>query len=360
MTDKLATIYIWLTLLVSAGAIAIMLLTGDAKEDVSQRDTEQIHQEMQQTAIEESTFYMLDETLPENSLQIFLPHGTQEQYVTVENDYRNKTVYLHIAKQTDGQMNGTYFYDHPVGIHASLEHADLSEDVNEVTLSLQFAASFEYETKYETGSDLDRMYMQLIRPKDKYEKIIVLDAGHGGADEGYTVSGEDEALLLSESGIAYSIAEKAGALLEKEGIHVYYTRTQQENPTEEFRVELANETQADMLISLHADYEEDTSVYGMRTIYNETYFIPDFASADLAYLLLEKVAASTNEKAIGFEAGTEESYLVQHAMIPVAQLNFGYLSNKQEQKLLGREEHIERIAQGICDAVLLGYKEKEK
>ena len=108
------------------------------------------------------------------------------------------------------------------------------------------------------------------------------------------------------------------------------------------------------------DREESYSLYGMRTIYNETYFIPEFASADLAYLLLEKVAASTNEKAIGFEPGGGEAELVQKAMVPVAQLYIGYLSNKQEQKLLAREEHIDRIATGICDAVLAGYEEMKK
>lgn len=354
MTDKLSTMFIWITMLVSAAVIAIMLLVGEPKEEVVKAEPKPKEEQA------ERTFYEKDEALAENSIKVCLPAEIEEQQISIENDYMNKTLRINIARQPETTWTDEFFYKNPMRIHALVGDANLSESAEAVTISLPFESVFEWEMKFRKETGNNYLDVQLVRPCDKYEKIIVLDAGHGGDDPGDVVTGEDESVLLAENDLVFSIVSKAGKLLEKEGICVYYTRDGETNPTQEQRVSLANEIQADMLISVHADYAADTTLYGMRTIYNETYFIPEFASADLAYLLLEKVAASTNEKAIGFEPGGGEAELVQKAMVPVAQLYIGYLSNKQEQKLLAREEHIDRIATGICDAVLAGYEEMKK
>lgn len=355
MSDRLTTIYIWITMLVTVGVIAVMLLVGDpGKHEAVQKPV------AADAATSESVFYEKTDTLTENSVLIYLPSDTPEQHVTIENDYMNKAIRILISKQPEGKLSESYFYKYPMQINAAVGDAKISESAEQVAILLPFESMFEWEMKLEKEGGQNCLYVQLIRPRDKYEKIVVLDAGHGGSDPGYAISGGDEATLLQEKQLVLSVVEKTGKLLEKEGICVYYTRQGDENPSQQQRVDLANETQADMLISVHADYADDTTLYGMRTIYNETYFIPNFASADLAYLLLEKVAASTNEKAIGFEPGTSDVQLVQNAMVPVAQLYIGYLSNKQEQKLLAREDYIDRIAKGVYDAVMAGYEEIEK
>lgn len=355
MTDKLSTMFIWIATLVSAAVIAVMVLVGKPKEEVIVPQPQPLAAERAERA-----FYEKDESLAENSMRVCLPPEIGQQQITIENDYRNKMLRIKIARQPESTWTGEYFYQNPIRIHALVGKMNLSESAEEVSVSLPFESVFEWEMKFKKETGANYLDVQLVRPRDKYEKIIVLDAGHGGEDSGDVISGEDESVLLAEKDLVFSVVSKAGKLLEKEGICVYYTRDDKTNPTQEQRVSLANEIQADMLISVHADYDADTTLYGMRTIYNETYFIPEFASADLAYLLLEKVAASTNEKAIGFEPGTGEVKLVQQAMVPVAQLYIGYLSNKQEQKLLAREEHIDRIAAGICEAVIAGYEEMEK
>ena len=354
MTDKLSTMFIWITMLVSVAVIAVMLLVGEPKEEIVVADPQP------EAGIVEHTFYEKDEMLAENSIQLCLPPEIEMQQISIENDYMKKTLRITIARQPESTWTGDFLYENPMRIHAAVGDAKLSENTEDVTISLPLDSVFEWEMKLKKEAENNYLDIQLVRPHDKYEKIIVLDAGHGGGDSGDVVTGEDESVLLAENELVYSVVSKAGKLLEKEGICVYYTRDGEANPTQEERVSLANEVQADMLISVHADYDADSTLYGMRTIYNETYFIPEFASADLAYLLLEKVAASTNEKALGFEPGTDEAELVQQAMVPVAQLYIGYLSNKQEQKLLAREEHIDRIAAGIYDAVLAGYEEMKK
>lgn len=356
MSDKLGTIYIWITMLVTVGVIASMLVLGKPSEETIVSDAA----EAASAQTEERAFVVMSDNLAENSILFYLPSDTLQQHVTVENDYMNKVLRFVFAKQPEGQLSEEYFYKNPIQLNAVAGEAKMEPGEEQVVVEFPFECMFEWEMKLEKEGGQNCLYVQLIKPRNKYEKIVVLDAGHGGSDLGYTVIGEDETTLLQEKDLALTVVEEAGKLLEKEGVCVYYTREEDTNPTDQQRVGLANETQADMFISVHADYAEDTSVYGMRTIYNETYFIPNFASADLAYLLLEKVAASTNEKALGFEPGTSEIHLVQNAMVPVAQLYIGYLSNRQEQKLLSKEDYIDRIAKGICDAVLAGYEEIEK
>ncbi len=362
MKDRLATIYVGITLLVSIAAVGMMLLLG---EPTGQNMTEPDEQEPASQITEKIDWYVADETLGENAITIGLPAAIKKQQVTITNDYRKKELLISVSKMPqEGSgaqtISGDFFYDNPLRTGVSFEDASLEETADAIVLSIPLASVREWESKYEATLTGNFLHVQLVAPKDKYEKIIVLDAGHGGSDDGYVVQGEDEAVLLAEGTIAYEVVSRAGSMLEKEGIHVYYTREEQENPELADRVALANEAQADMLISVHADFAEDTTVYGMRTIYNETYFIPTFGSADLAYLLLEKVASRTNEKAIGFEADSGENELIRNAMVPVAQLNIGYLSNKQEQKLLSRDDYIQRIAEGLCDAVFSGYEEIEK
>lgn len=180
--------------------------------------------------------------------------------------------------------------------------------------------------------------------REDFEQIVVLDAGHGGLDDGASVDG------VLEKEAALEITLLAGNLLEQKGVKVLYTRDADVLVEDEERVKLANEVKADCFISIHAFEDEDSSVYGMKTKYNDRYFQKGFTSGDLAYVLLEKTANLTNEKALGMEPDTQ-NLVVTQAKVPVAVLEIGNLSNAQERKLLAKEEYREKIASGIVAAI---------
>ncbi|MDE7048898.1 MAG: N-acetylmuramoyl-L-alanine amidase, partial [Lachnospiraceae bacterium] len=143
-------------------------------------------------------------------------------------------------------------------------------------------------------------------------------------------------------------------------IKVYYTRMDDSNPGEEDRVRLANETRADMYIRIQVDANEDSSVYGATTIYNEDYFIPGFGSVELADILEREVVTSIKGKALGLTGAEEEDYAVRSITVPAAAVKVGCLTNKQEAILLGREEYQDKIADGICNAVQKVYEDKNQ
>jgi N-acetylmuramoyl-L-alanine amidase/putative methionine-R-sulfoxide reductase with GAF domain len=96
---------------------------------------------------------------------------------------------------------------------------------------------------------------------------IVLDAGHGGWDLG-TVGRRG----LLEKDLVLDIVERLGNLVENRlGSEVIYTRADDAYVALEKRAEIANQSQADLFVSIHANYSEDASARGVETYYTNTY-----------------------------------------------------------------------------------------
>lgn len=121
---------------------------------------------------------------------------------------------------------------------------------------------------YNTSSSSKK---QIVTPK-LYTKIsankkIVIDAGHGGKDSGaigYKRRYEKRAVL--------SIALKLGRELQKRGYKVYFTRTKDHFVRLRNRTRYANEKDADIFISIHANAAPHKSQY-LSAKGIETYFL---------------------------------------------------------------------------------------
>jgi len=92
---------------------------------------------------------------------------------------------------------------------------------------------------------------------------IVIDAGHGGHDTG-TIGPNG----LQEKDLVLDVALRLGRLLEsKLGAEVIYTRDDDTFIPLETRTAIANEKQADLFISVHANSSQDSSARGVETYY---------------------------------------------------------------------------------------------
>ena len=92
---------------------------------------------------------------------------------------------------------------------------------------------------------------------------IVIDAGHGGHDTG-TIGPNG----LLEKDLVLDVALRLGRLLEsKLGAEVTYTRDDDTFIPLETRTAIANEHQADLFISVHANSSQDESARGVETYY---------------------------------------------------------------------------------------------
>jgi len=96
---------------------------------------------------------------------------------------------------------------------------------------------------------------------------IALDAGHGGWDLG-TVGRSG----LVEKDLTLDIVARLGLLLRKRlGAEVIFTRQDDTYVPLEKRTEIANLSQADAFLSIHANYSDLTSARGVETYYTRTY-----------------------------------------------------------------------------------------
>ena len=92
---------------------------------------------------------------------------------------------------------------------------------------------------------------------------IVIDAGHGGHDNGTTGP-----TGLREKDLVLDVAKRLGALVEERmGSQVVYTRTDDTFVPLEQRTAIANAQQADLFISIHANSSPVPSASGVETYY---------------------------------------------------------------------------------------------
>jgi N-acetylmuramoyl-L-alanine amidase/putative methionine-R-sulfoxide reductase with GAF domain len=99
---------------------------------------------------------------------------------------------------------------------------------------------------------------------------IVVDAGHGGWDLG-TVGRRG----LLEKDLVLEIAQRLGRLLESRlGADVVYTRKDDNYIPLDDRAGIANQAQADLFVSVHANYSDLPSARGVETYYTNTFSAP--------------------------------------------------------------------------------------
>jgi len=99
---------------------------------------------------------------------------------------------------------------------------------------------------------------------------IVLDAGHGGWDLG-TVGRQG----LMEKDLVLDVTQRLGKLLEARlGSEVMFTRSDDTYLPLEQRADIANQAQADLFVSVHANYSSSAAARGVETYYTNLFSAP--------------------------------------------------------------------------------------
>jgi N-acetylmuramoyl-L-alanine amidase len=115
---------------------------------------------------------------------------------------------------------------------------------------------------------------------------IAVDAGHGGWDLG-TVGRRG----LLEKDLVLEVAERLGKLLESRlGAEIIYTRQDDTYVPLDERAGIANQAQADLFVSVHANYSDLPSARGVETYFTSSFSSPNAKEKD------EDTRASANGK----------------------------------------------------------------
>ncbi len=119
--------------------------------------------------------------------------------------------------------------------------------------------------------------LQLRARMPKTKMRIVVDAGHGGWDLG-TVGKRG----LLEKDVVLEIAQRLGKLLESRlGADVILTRNDDNYVSLDERAGMANHSQADLFVSVHANYSDLPSARGVETYYTNFFSAPNAKDKDV-------------------------------------------------------------------------------
>jgi N-acetylmuramoyl-L-alanine amidase len=212
------------------------------------------------------------------------------------------------------------------------------------------------------GGDIDRRTIgddegsstqpEISSPSDpenvNYDKLIVVDAGHGGYD-----SGAVGFYGTLEKDINLSIALKLSELLKNAGYKVLLTRSDDTFVPLEERSEIANNAGADMFICIHCNAADNKDGYGIETYTQLEFYKPVFKDQEKCIYL---AALVQNElvKSLGlYNRGVKKDNLsvCRETNAPSVLIETAFIDNPDEEMLLNDQDFQSKAAEAIKLAI---------
>ncbi|MGO4437473.1 N-acetylmuramoyl-L-alanine amidase [Rhizobium sp. RAF56] len=237
-----------------------------------------------------------------------------------------------------------------------------------------------------TAEDTDNNVGPVVPLEKNSNFLIAVDAGHGGIDTGAVASDGS----TPEKDITLAFAKALADRLNREpGIKAFLTRDKDEYLSLSQRVTVARQNQASLFISLHADTLKQKDIRG-STVYTISDRASDKLAADLADrennsdkiagaetqaapaavtdILMDLTRRETQAFSISLAQDVLNSFNGQISMInnphrhagfqvlrapdvPSILLELGFLSNKEDEKLLLDEKWREKMVDRLTEAV---------
>lgn len=306
---------------------------------------EQEKEKIEMNELEMKNTLVSDDTM-QRQLRLALPEGIRGSQITITNNYLLQKIIIEIP-----DTDNNYFENYPLtGSSNHIDNLSYAQEDGEGVIEITMDQVYELEMDY----DESYYYIDFLTPQEVYDKVVVIDAGHGGRAPGATKQG------VNEKDIDLQIVLKLKEIFdaEDENIGVYYTRTDDSNPTFDQRVQLANKSNANLFISIHNNSTASgrmSSTKGTQVMYSES-DTDTLGSKEFAKICLEEVTSGLGSKNKGLVEG-DSIYIIRTSEVPVALIEVGFMTNREELELLKSEEYQEKAAEAIHEAILRAFEE---
>ena len=201
---------------------------------------------------------------------------------------------------------------------------------------------------------------------DVLNKVVYLDAGHGGYDPGASYFG------ISEKSLTLAIQSRVKAKLESEGYQVVTTRTSDTYVDLTDRSRAANASESDIFVSIHINASGSSDVQGI-----ETYYYQPFAEypsrinaayhANPTRLSMSDTLANAIQSSLINATGAQNQgvkrrtfAVLRETTAPAVLLELGFLSNPQEAARLNSSAYQETLANAIVAGIKSYYEKAAK
>ncbi|RAK19902.1 N-acetylmuramoyl-L-alanine amidase [Anoxybacillus vitaminiphilus] len=178
-------------------------------------------------------------------------------------------------------------------------------------------------------------------------RIIVVDAGHGGEDPGAIGSGTNEKTVV------LSVAQKLKEKLQSAGANVIMTRDDDTFKSLEERVEIAKKHYAELFVSIHNNSAASSKAYGTETYYDTSTNPNGYES----YLLAKEIQSQIVKNADMYDRGVKDNrfYVIRNNNVPSVLVELGFISNSNDAKKLTSNQYQEIFAQSIYNGIVQYY-----
>lgn len=191
---------------------------------------------------------------------------------------------------------------------------------------------------------------------------VLIDPGHGGVDQGASSK-----LGIKEAPLNLAISKKLMNFLEGNGFEVEMTRYEDEglytlksktirakkNEDLDNRVRLINESEADLVVSIHLNSFPQEQYYGAHVFYQDKNMNGKIAAEFLQDSL--KNILDENNKRVPLVR--KDIRIMDDTKVPVLLVECGFLSNPAEEKKLASEEYQEKTAWAIYAGLMKYFNE---
>ena len=181
-------------------------------------------------------------------------------------------------------------------------------------------------------------------PNVKQNKfLVVIDPGHGGPDPGAIGIGG-----IRETDVVLEVSKIVEKLLSEKGVKVSLTRKSEVDLDLPPRVSFANNADADIFVSIHANASR-----GKRRDINglETFYFRGWRGRLLAKRIQKQILrVSPGSPDRGIKQG--RFYVIKNTMMPAVLVEIGFLTGRLDARRLEQPSHRKRIAFAIAKGIL--------
>ena len=201
---------------------------------------------------------------------------------------------------------------------------------------------------------------------DVLNKVVYLDAGHGGYDPGASYFG------ISEKSLTLAIQSRVKDKLEAEGYQVVTTRTSDIYVDLTDRSRAANASESDIFVSIHINASGSSAAQGIETYYYQPYAeypsrINATYHANPTRLSMSDTLANVIQSSLINATGAQNQgvkrqtfAVLRETTAPAVLLELGFLSNPQEAVRLNTSAYQEILANAIVTGIKSYYEKESK
>ena len=258
----------------------------------------------------------------------------------------------------DNYFSGNFTITLPGDLRSHFNSKPIKYDANKVSnvnISLNDSGDTVltfYTTKlyaYRLTVSKSQIKVAIDRAKNLYSKVVVIDPGHGGHDDGTTSQNK----IYKEKNVVLSIGYTYFRnYLNDEDLKVYWTRKDDTYPTLYERAAFPKKVDADIFISVHMNSFPKATPKGTEVFYSTRNNIlqPNgLSSYTMASMFLKNITSTFST----FNRGVKTAAYVVTNMntVPAVLLEYGFLSNEDDLAKFSKLENQDKAAEVLYDTI---------